>query len=150
MFNYNKINDLIFKKKLKLKEVSKGSGLNHSTFTTKMLREGANPYSENIEKLADFLQVPIDEFFDRKIKIDYEAYYSKNKKPNASIALEENLDSKSSIQDKYITQMEESLRRALDELDRKQEIIDMYKRGEIVIVKPKSNTELGNGDGKCG
>ena len=147
MFNYNKINNLIYIKKLKLKEVSKGAGLNHSTFTTKMLREGANPYSENIEKLADFLQVPIDELFDRNIKIDYIAYYqAKGKDKKYTIAEEQTPKYGQDIKDKLIAQLEEQVALLRTQNEDQAEMLRAFRTGAIKFVESAGN-DL---DGKCG
>lgn len=147
MFNFNKINDLIHIKKLKLKEVSAGAGLNHSTFTNKILNEKANPYAENIEKLADFLQIPIDELFDRNIKIDYVAYYqAKEKGTKKGIAAEPSPGYGQDVKDKLIAQLEEQVALLRTQNEDQAEMLRAFRTGAIKFVESAGN-DL---DGKCG
>ncbi|MDD2799402.1 MAG: helix-turn-helix transcriptional regulator [Bacteroidales bacterium] len=144
MYNGKKVSTLIEKLRLKQSEVSKGCGISHSTLTGGMLADKCNPTAEKIIKLADYLQVPIDEFFIRSVEIDYIAYYTNANKQQKSSAAKDKIINSKNLQEKYIAQIEESLRRANDELDRKQLLIDMYQRGEIVVVRNKSNSDFEN------
>lgn len=67
MFNGLKIKHLIEEKGLNFNEVFNTIGMSATTFYTIASEEG-NPKADNLEKLADFLNVPIDYFFDRNIK----------------------------------------------------------------------------------
>ncbi|WP_300770644.1 helix-turn-helix transcriptional regulator [uncultured Bacteroides sp.] len=64
MYDPQRILDLIAKKRYKLVEVYTGIGMSRQAFSA--LTSGkSKPSFDNLEKMADFFQVPIDYFFGR-------------------------------------------------------------------------------------
>ena len=71
MFNGQKIKKIIEEKGLTYKDVYESIGMTGTTFFNITSGEG-NPKADNLEKLADILQCPIDAFFDRDIDIHFQ------------------------------------------------------------------------------
>ncbi|MGL5682591.1 MAG: helix-turn-helix domain-containing protein [Marinifilaceae bacterium] len=69
MFKGQFLKDIIDKKQLNYVDVFTAIGMKEGTFNS-IVKEGSNPTAKNIEALADYLQCPIDSFFDRNISID--------------------------------------------------------------------------------
>lgn len=65
MFNGKRIKELIEEKGLAFKDVYESIGMTGTTFFNITSGVG-NPKADNLEKLADFLNCPIDIFFERK------------------------------------------------------------------------------------
>lgn len=65
MFKGQKIKNIIENKGLTYKDVYESIGMTGTTFFNITSGEG-NPKADNLEKLADVLECPIDAFFDRK------------------------------------------------------------------------------------
>lgn len=66
MYDPQRILDLIAKKRYKLVDVYTGIGMSRQAFA--LLTSGrSKPSFKNLEKLADFFEVPIDYFFGREI-----------------------------------------------------------------------------------
>ena len=63
MYNGLKIKELLVERKLSNKQLLDYIGIVHNGSLASFLR--GNPTARNLEKIADFFQVPIDTFFDR-------------------------------------------------------------------------------------
>ena len=71
MYNGLKIKDLILSKGLNFKKACALLDMHEATFFN-ITGEKGNPKADNLEKLADFLQCPIDYFLDRKVELSKE------------------------------------------------------------------------------
>lgn len=66
MFNFEKLKDLILKRRLTHKEVYEAAGIKRETFYS--FARTIAPNSSNLEKIADVLHCKIDDFFDREVE----------------------------------------------------------------------------------
>lgn len=67
MFNGQKIKEIIESKGMTQKEVFTKAGIKQPTFYS-LFSDDANPSSNLLECLANFLECSIDDFFDRKVE----------------------------------------------------------------------------------
>ncbi len=72
MFKGDRIQELLKERKKTKKDLYEAIGL--SAVGLKKVLDGADLRASNLEKIADYFELPIDYFFDREIEIDKEGY----------------------------------------------------------------------------
>lgn len=135
MYNPNKISEILSKKDLSKADLSRGTGLSASTIGY-ILSYSGNPTADKMEKIPDFLDCSIEEFFERNTI--YSNTYTANTKPVKIKAAKENdVIYESQYKDKYIQQLENENLRINEELMKKQELIESFLSGKVVVEKDK-------------
>lgn len=86
MYRAQNIKDIAEKKKIKIKDLYECTGISRGTLFN-LLKEDANPTADNIEKLADFLGCPIDDFFIRNATYQHTNTSGINSPDNKEIEL---------------------------------------------------------------
>jgi transcriptional regulator with XRE-family HTH domain len=135
MFNPEKVRELIKQNGKTLKEASEMMDIKTSTLTNNILTSGSNPTSLNIEKIADFLKVPIDDLFSRNIAIDYYGHYNQD----GIVAEKTGLYTVTiNNYEKIIEMLERENKTLRDNNHQKQEIINGFLSGQIINLSDKT------------